>query len=113
MPRVARVVIPGYPHHVTQRGNHRQTVFFADTERDFYLTLLRKYFALFQVQMTGFALMTTHVHHILVPELPTSLAKGVGRLHNDFARWQQIQRDLTGHLWQNRFFSCPLDEDHF
>ena len=37
----------------------------------------------------------------------------IGRLHNDFSRWQQIQRDLTGHLWQNRFFSCPLDEDHF
>lgn len=113
MARTARIVIPGYPHHVTQRGNHRQAVFFDDAERDFYLVLMRKYFALFQVQAAGYSLMTNHVHHIVSPAMPTSLAKGIGRLHNDFARWQHIQRDLTGHLWQNRFFSCPLDEDHF
>lgn len=113
MPRIARIIIPGCPHHVTQRGNHRQRVFFADAERDFYLQLLRRYFALFQVDMVGYVLMSNHVHHVLIPAMPTSLAKGIGRLHNDFARWQQIQRNLTGHLWQNRFFSCPLDEDHF
>jgi putative transposase len=112
MPRIARIVIPGCPHHVTQRGNHRQRVFFADNERDFYLALLGKYCGKYQMNVIGYGLMSNHVHHILVPEMETSLAKGLGRLHNDFSRWQQIQRNLTGHLWQNRFFSCPLDEDH-
>jgi len=113
MPRIARIVLPGCPHHVTQRGNHRQRVFFADVERDFYLELLRKYFTQFQVDMAGYGLMSNHVDFILIPATQVSLAKGIGRLHNDFSRWQQIQRNLTGHLWQNRFFSCPLDEDHF
>jgi putative transposase len=112
MPRVARIVIPGCPHHVTQRGNHRQRVFFTDSERDRYLALLRKYFEQFRVDTVGYDLMSNHVHHVLIPAAPDSLAKGLGHLHNDFARWQHVQRDLTGHLWQNRFFSCPLDEDH-
>jgi putative transposase len=111
MPRIARIVIPGCPHHVTQRGNHRQRVFFADAERKFYLRLLHKYFSRYRVDMVGYALMSNHVHYVLIPEMEISLAKGVGRLHNDFSLWQQIQRDLVGHLWQNRFFSCPLDED--
>ena len=113
MPRVARIVIPGCPHHVTQRGNHGRPVFFADSERDFYLSLQSKYFALWQVQCAGYALMTNHTHHVLVPARPDSLARGVGRLNNDYARWHHIQRNLTGHLWQNRFFSCPMDEDYF
>ncbi len=113
MPRIARVVIPGCPHHVTQRGNHRQRVFFADTDHETYLDLLRKYFMKYQLDLIGYSLMPNHVHQVSVPALPNSLAKGVGLLHNDFARWQQIQRDLTGHLWQNRFYSNPLDEDYF
>jgi putative transposase len=113
MPRIARIVIPGCPHHVTQRGNHRQKVFFTDAERGFYLELLRKYFTRFEVEMAGYGLMSNHVHFVLIPVMQASPAKGVGLLHNDFSRWQQIQRNLTGHLWQNRFFSCPLDEDHF
>ncbi len=112
MPRLARVVIPGCPHHVTQRGNHRRTVFYTDSERDLFLILLRKYFALWQVQVMGYSLMSNHVHYVLIPATSTSLAKGVGRLHNDFARRQQVQRDLTGHFWQNRFYSCPLDGDY-
>ncbi len=113
MPRLARIVIPGCPHHVTQRGNHRRPVFFVDSERDLYLSLQLKYFSLWHILCAGYGLMTNHTHRVLVPEHANSLARGVGRLHNDFSRLQHIKRDLTGHLWQNRFFSCPLDEDHF
>jgi putative transposase len=113
MARIARIVIPGCPHHVTQRGNHRQRVFHSDSERDFYLSLLRKYNTLYHTEMPGYALMTNHTHEALVPATKDSLSDGVGRLHNDFARWQHIQRNLTGHLWQNRFYSCPLDEEYF
>jgi putative transposase len=112
MTRISRIVIPGCPHHVTQRGNHRQQVFFSYADNEMYLNLLRKYFPQYQVDMAGFSLMPNHVHHVLLPELENSLAKGVGMLHNDFSRWQHIQRNLTGHLWQNRFYSDPLDEIH-
>jgi putative transposase len=88
-------------------------VFFANADYQLYLQLLHKYFVEFKVDMPGYALMPNHSHQVLIPTLANSLAKGVGRLHNDFSRWQQIKRNLTGHLWQNRFFSTPLDEDHF
>jgi putative transposase len=113
MSRLARVVIPGCPHHVTQRGNHRQQVFFSHKDFEMYLKLLRKYFPKYGITLIGFSLMPNHTHKIAVPHFPKSLAKGVGVLHNDFARWQQKLRDQTGHLWQNRFFSVPMDEDYF
>ncbi len=113
MPRFARIVIPGCPHHVTQRGNHRRTVFWSVTENEFYLKLLRRHFSARSILMEGYSLMPNHVHKILIPPAADSLARGVGRLNNDFARWQHLRMNLTGHFWQNRFFSCPLDEDHF
>jgi putative transposase len=112
MTNMARVVIPGRPHHVTQRGNHRQKVFFSDKDRETYMKLMRKYFRKHKVDLIGYALMPNHVHLAVIPALENSLAKGVGLLHNDFSRWQQIQRDQTGHLWQNRFFSNPMDDIH-
>jgi putative transposase len=113
MPRFARIVIPGCPHHVTQRGNHRRTVFYADADHRLYFSLQRNYFIRWQIQCVGYALMTNHTHHALVPGRTDSFARGIGGLTKDFARWQHIQQNLTGHLWQDRFFSCPLDEDHF
>jgi putative transposase len=113
MPRLKRVVIPGHPHHVTQRGNHRQKVFFSDRDYETYMTLMRKYFRKYGVDLTGYSLMPNHVHQAVIPALENSLAKGVGMLHNDFSRWQQIQRSQTGHLWQNRFFSNPMDDSYF
>ena len=112
MPRLARVVIPNCAHHVTQRGNHRRTVFCSDSERIFYLKLLQQRFSRNKIQVLGFVLMGNHVHHILVPKTSEALARAIGRLHYDFARWQHLQRNLLGHFWQNRFFSCPMDEDH-
>jgi len=112
MPRIGRVVIPGYPHHITQRGNHRQKVFFSDNDREVYLKLMRKYFRKYGVDSIGFSLMPNHAHHSVIPELENSLAKGVGLLHNDFSRLIQIQRDQTGHLWQSRFFSNPMDDTY-
>jgi putative transposase len=111
MARFARVVVPGYPHHVTHRGNHRQTVFFSDSDRQVYLRLLKGFFARYSVRTLGYCLMSNHAHLLLVPESPRSLALGVGRLMNDYARWQHTQCNQTGHLWQNRYFSCPVDED--
>jgi putative transposase len=113
MPRFARIVIPGCPHHVTQRGNHRRIIFFSDSEREFYLKLLRQHFSIRAIRMEGYSLMPNHVHQALIPPTLDSLARAIGRLHNDFARWQHMRQNLTGHFWQNRFFSCPMDEDHF
>jgi putative transposase len=112
MARIARVVIPGEWHHVTQRGNHRQTVFFNDADRRLYLQLLRRHCTKHAVTITGYCLMSNHVHLLAVPAVECSLARALGRAHNDYARWLNLRRGQTGHFWQNRFFSCPLNEDH-
>jgi putative transposase len=109
MVRIARLVMPGWPHHLTQRGNHRQPIFFNDRDREMYLDLIAKYKDLYRITIVGYALMTNHTHNIAIPELKTSLAKGIGRPHNDFSRWMNIQLNQTGHLWQARFYSCPIE----
>jgi putative transposase len=112
MARLSRVVLPGCWHHATQRGNRRQTVFFEDSDRLFYIDRLREYCSRDRVKIVGHCLMTNHVHLVLVPESDTGLARALGRTHNDYARWLNFKRRATGHVWQNRFFSCPLDEAH-
>jgi putative transposase len=111
MTRRPRIVIPGWVHHVTQRGNHRQTVFFSAHDRAVYLSLLGEYFPTYEIRLIGYDLMDNHVHLVAIPERESSLADGIGQLHHDFALWQNIQRCRNGHLWQNRFFSCPVEQD--
>ena len=112
MARLARVVVPECWHHVTQRGNRQQTVFFSNADRRFYLNRLQHYSTLFGLRIAGYCLMNNHVHLVLIPKTTTSLARAVGRTHNDYARWLNFKRGENGHVWQNRFYSCPLDEAH-
>ena len=113
MPRLARIVIEGIAHHVVQRGNNRQDVFFVDEDRRYYLALLKEKAEEYRLDILAYCLMTNHVHLIAVPQDPESLAKAIGRA--DFLHTQYVNRlqGRSGHLWQNRFHSCALDEGHF
>jgi len=108
MPRQRRAVIPNCPHHITQRGNNRRDVFFSDRDRELYLTLLKEYSQQYKLDILGYCLMTNHVHVVPTPTTEQSLAKVFGRTHNDYARSLNIRRRESGHLWQNRFHSCPV-----
>ncbi len=112
MARIARVVVPGCWHHVTQRGNRRQSVFFDDADRAMYLRLLARHCRQASVGIAGYCLMGNHVHLVAIPRAENGLAKGLGRTHCDYARWLNMRRGETGHLWQNRFYSCVLDGRH-
>ncbi len=112
MPRIARVVAVGLPHHVTQRGNNRQRVFDSDRDRLLYLRLLREYSARHGLQIWGFCLMDNHIHLIAVPNKSESLARTLRQTHADYARYVNLMRQTSGHLWQNRYFSCALDASH-
>ena len=113
MPRVARIVIPNCPHHVTQRGNNRQDVFFVDDDRVAYLRLLKEESEKHRVCVDGYCLMTNHVHLIVTPKSQQSLAKALGRTHFRYSQYINRLHKRSGHLWQNRFYSCALDEDHY
>ena len=112
MPRVARIVVAGQPHHIVQRGNNRQDVFFVDDDRRVYLELLREHGRRFGFKVLGYCLMTNHVHIIGTPLREDSLAKSIGRTHFRYTQYINRMHGRSGHLWQNRFFSCTLDEVH-
>lgn len=112
MSRIPRVVVPGCWHHITQRGNRRQIVFFEDADRAMYLDLLARYAGRHGVSITGYCLLSNHVHLVAIPKAENGLAKALGRTHNDYARWLNVKRGESGHVWQSRFYSCPLDEQH-
>jgi putative transposase len=112
MGRIARVVLPEVWHHVTQRGNRRQSIFFEYADRHFYLQLLGRHCSKHGVAITGYCLMTNHVHVIASPTRETSLARAFGQAHTDYARCLNLRRGETGHFWQSRYFSGPLDAEH-
>lgn len=112
MPRKARVVVIGHPHHVTQRGNNQQQVFFSRQDREAYLDRLFDYAARYHLRVWAYCLMTNHIHVVVVPEYGQSLAKVFGLLHADHARSVNFLRSASGHLWQERFYSCAMDLRH-
>jgi putative transposase len=112
MARTARVVAAGVPHHVTQRGNNRQDVFLTDEDRRAYLDGLRKRAEEENLRILGYCLMANHVHLVGVPERDDSLARALGRTHSSYARCFNRKYLRSGHLWQNRFYSCPLGASH-
>ena len=112
MPRFARVVIPDCPHHITHRGNRREDVFFTPQDRDIYRSLLGDYADRHALRIIAYCLMTNHIHLVAIPALENSLAKSVGLAHRRYSRFINKQREWTGHIWANRFFSTPLDEPH-
>ena len=110
MARQARIVVPGVAHHITQRGNNRQDVFFTDDDRRTYLGHLREGAERYGLTVQAYCLMTNHIHLIATPETETSLAKTVGRTHLLYAQYIHRLHGRLGHFWQNRFYSCPMDE---
>ena len=112
MPRAARVVADSVPHHITQRGNNRQDVFLVDEDRRFYLKTLAEDCHRCGVSVLGYCLMTNHVHLVAVPKRADSFALALRPSHSRYAQLFNRRYGRSGHLWQNRFFSCPLGRGH-
>ncbi len=112
MPRLARVVIPSLAHHVTQRGNRRQPTFFCDDDYRTYRGLMAAGCAAAKVAVLAYCLMPNHVHLILVPADTEGLRRAVAESHRRYAAVINRRQNWRGHLWQERFHSCPLHDDH-
>lgn len=112
MARLPRVVAINAPHHVTQRGTDGQRVFYTDADREVYLSLLQTSAEQARMGIAAYCLMTNHVHLVVVPEESDSLAVALRRTSGRYAWYLNTRRGRTGHLWQNRFFSCALDARH-
>jgi putative transposase len=112
MARLARIVIPDIPHHVTQRGNRRQPVFFGEADYRAYLDLLIEQTKKAGVAVWAWCLMPNHVHLILVPSDPDGLRRALARVHRAYAGIIQARRKRSGHFWQGRFGAVAMDEQH-
>ena len=110
MARLARVVVPGLPHHITQRGNRRQQTFFCDEDYRSYLELMGQWCGAHQVEIWAYCLMPNHVHLIAVPQSADGLRRAVGEAHRRYTRSVNFREGWRGHLWQGRFASFVLDE---
>jgi putative transposase len=112
MARRARLVSPGCPHHVTQRGNRRQNVFADDQDRLKFIELLRQYLIRHSVAIWAYVLMTNHIHLIAVPQTLSSLSSAMRDCLSDYALFFNRRYGHVGHLWQQRFYSSMLGDDH-
>lgn len=112
MARFGRIAIVNVAHHMTQRGNARQFLLWCDEERAMYLKLLRHYAKLHELALLGYCLMSNHVHLIVIPQRSESLALALKNTHGRYAAYWNAAHQSSGHVWQGRFYSCPLDEAH-
>ncbi len=112
MARLARVVAPGLPHHVTQRGNRRQRVFFSEADYRLYLDLLAEHTRVARVAVWAYCLMPNHVHLILVPRDGEGLRAALGEAHRRYTRHINVREGWRGYLWQGRFASFAMDQSY-
>lgn len=113
MPRIARVIAPGFPHYVTQRGNNRQDVFFDDEDRAVYLFLLKKYSDTWSIPILGYCLMANHVHLLGTPSSEESLQKMMQGITLCYTQHINRKYQRSGRLWASRYCSCIVDQDAY
>jgi putative transposase len=113
MARLPRLVLPGIPHHVTQRGNRRERTFFENGDYLLYLDLLAEAAHQARVEVWSYCLMPNHVHVVAVPSDPDGLSRTFRYVHRHYTGYINARLRVTGHLWQGRFSSVAMDEPHF
>jgi putative transposase len=112
MPRMARIVVPMVPHHVTQRGNRKLPVFFNDGDRHAYIRLIADACERQQTRCLAWCLMDNHVHLILVPAREDGLRATLAEAHRRYSRTINAREGWTGYLFQGRFASYPMNDAH-
>jgi putative transposase len=112
MARLARVVAIDIPHHVTQRGNARRFILESDSDKLVYPDLLRRYCTLYELSLLGYCLMSNHVHLVVTPAKVDSLPLTLKNTHGRYAAYWNASHSSSGHVWQGRYYWCPLDLAH-
>ena len=110
MARLARIVVPGWPHHLTQRGNRGQRTFFTKDDYRTYLDFMAEWCGRCGVAVWAYCLMPNHVHLIVVPKTEDGLRRAIGEAHRRYTRAVNFRHGWRGHLWQGRFASYVMDE---
>src|SRR4030043_1394593 len=113
MPRIARAVAIGFPHHVIQRGNNKEKVFFDKKDREQYLSLLKKYADKWDSPILVYCLMSNHVHLLMRPKEEGSLYKMMQGVTLCYTQYINRKYKRTGRLWESRYYSCIVDKERY
>jgi len=113
MPRIARIVGAGYPHHIVQRGNNRENIFLDRTDYEKYLFLLAKYSEEKEASILAYCLMPNHVHLLVTPSHEETLAKMMQGVTLCYTQHFNRKTGRTGRLWECRYHSTTIDRDTY
>jgi putative transposase len=111
MPRIARTVVRGFPHHVVQRGNNRENVFFNDEDRAVYLFLVKRYSEKWKTPILCYCLMNNHAHLLVRPSSEESLQKMMQGITLCYTQHINRKYRRSGSLWESRYYSCIVDQE--
>jgi putative transposase len=106
-------VAAGYPHHVIQRGNNREAVFFEKEDRRQYLSLLKRYAVKWASPVMAYCLMSNHIHLLTKPGSEESLYKMMQGLTLCYTQYVNRNHGRTGRLWESRYHSCIVDQEKY
>ena len=113
MPRIARAVASGFPHHVVQRGNNREKVFLSEADKEKYLSFLKKYSAKWNAPILAYCLMNNHVHLLTRPIKNESLYKMMQGITLCYTQYINKTYKRTGRMWESRYHSCIVDKEKY
>jgi len=112
MARIARVVVPGQPHHLMQTGVRSIAIFRHDGDRKTYVQFLAEEADALDVEVLAYCLLRKQLNLVLLPKDAEGLSRAVGNAHRRFTRMRNFAEGVRGYLFQGRFSSCALDERH-
>lgn len=113
MPRITRVVVPNYPHHITQRGTNKSDIFINNKDYQYFLKLLNEWSDKTKSQVWAYCLMSNHFHLLITPDSSDGLGRYLHGVTFRYAQYFNSKYGRSGRLWQNRYFSCPVDKDEY
>jgi putative transposase len=113
MARLPRLSVPGYPHHVIQRGNNRQAIFSTPADYRLLLDLIVENAKKFDVDVHAYVLMSNHFHLLATPEAADGLPQMMQAVGRRYVRYFNDAQGRTGTLWEGRYKSTLIQTDRY
>lgn len=113
MARLPRLTLPGYPHHVIQRGNNRQAIFASTADYETLLQMLDEHARKFQVAVHAYVLMSNHLHLLATPETADGIPQVMQALGRGYVRYFNQKQGRTGTLWEGRYKSTLIQAERY
>ena len=113
MARLPRLTLPGYPHHIIQRGNNRQPIFLSLADYQFFLALIEENALKFNVALHAYVLMSNHFHLLATPATQDGLPQMMQAVGRRYVRYFNDKQGRTGTLWEGRYRSTLIETERY